>query len=231
MVAGYPGRVLVRNLFLCLPAPAFVAIVGHNGSGKTTLFRVLTGQLPYEGNIYFGSDELRNLRRPALAARLGYLPQRGAIDFAISVRELVVMGRYRHQGLFSAYSALDYQFADEALNQVGATHLAQRDFTELSGGEQQLVWLAQLSLQDADLYLLDEPTQQLDVYYRRRVFDLVHGWTQQGKTVLCSTHDLDNLNVLSGFILNLSEHRPQLRPLSPATVQQARELLEQAPAR
>ena len=109
-------------------------------------------------------------------------------------------------------------------------HLAARDFTQLSGGEQQLVWLAQLSLQDAQVYLLDEPTQQLDVYYRRQVFNLMHDWvTEEGKTVLCSTHDRDNLPALTGYLLNLSEPNPQLRPLSPATVQAAREWLEQAP--
>lgn len=232
LVAGYPGRVLVRNLFLCLPEPAFVAVVGHNGSGKTTLFRVLTGQLAYQGSACLLGEEVRGLRRAAQAGLLGYLPQRGSIGFAIAVRELVVMGRYRHHGLLSAYSATDYALADAALARVGVPHLASRDFTQLSGGEQQLVWLAQLSLQDAQVYLLDEPTQQLDVYYRRQVFDLVHNWvTEQRKTVLCSTHDLDNLPGLSGYLLNLSEPQPQLRVLSPATVQAARECLEQAPAR
>jgi iron complex transport system ATP-binding protein len=222
--------VLVRNLFLCLPGPAFVAVVGHNGSGKTTLFRVLTGQLPYQGSARLLGQEVRGLRRAAAAGLLGYLPQRGSIGFSISVRELVVMGRYRHHGLLSAYAPTDYALADAALARVGVAHLAQRDFTELSGGEQQLVWLAQLSLQDARVYLLDEPTQQLDVYYRRQVFDLVHGWaTEQGKTVLCSTHDLDNLPALTGYLLNLSEPEPQLRPISPATVQAARQWLEQAP--
>ena len=222
---------MVRNLFLCLPAPAFVAVVGHNGSGKTTLFRVLTGQLPYEGGIRVAGQELRTLSRPALAAHLGYLPQRGSIDFAIAVRELVVMGRYRHHGLFSAYTPHDYALADQALAAVGATHLAARDFTQLSGGEQQLIWLAQLSLQDAAVYLLDEPTQQLDVYYRRQVFRLMHEWATAGKTVLCNTHDLDNLLDISGFLLNLSEPEPQLRELTPASVREARAWLEQAPRR
>ena len=232
LVAGYPERVLVRNLFLCLPAPAFVAVVGHNGSGKTTLFRVLTGQLPYEGSARLLGQEVRGLRRAASAGLLGYLPQRGSLDFAIAVRELVVMGRYRHHGLLSAYAPADYALADAALAQVGMAHLAERDFTQLSGGEQQLVWLAQLSLQDAQVYLLDEPTQQLDVYYRRQVFSLLHNWaTTQSKTVLCSTHDLDNLPELTGFLLNLSEPEPQLRPISAATVQEARRWLEQAPAR
>ena len=230
LVAGYPGRVLVRNLFLCLPEPAFVAVVGHNGSGKTTLFRVFTGQLPYQGSVRLLGHEVRGLRQAAAAGLLGYLPQRGSIDFAIAVRELVVMGRYRHHSLFSAYAPTDYILADAALARVGMAHLAARDFTQLSGGEQQLVWLAQLSLQDAQVYLLDEPTQQLDVYYRRQVFNLMHDWvTEEGKTVLCSTHDLDNLPALTGYLLNLSEPNPQLRPLSPATVQAAREWLEQAP--
>ena len=231
LVAGYPGRVLVRNLFLYLPAAGFVAVVGHNGSGKTTLFRVLTGQLPYEGRVQLLGQEIRTLRRTAAAGLLGYLPQRGTIDFAIAVRELVVMGRYRHHGLLSAYNPADYALADAALARVGMAHLAARDFTQLSGGEQQLVWLAQLSLQDAQVYLLDEPTQQLDVYYRRQVFGLLHDWaTNHGKTVLCSTHDLDNLPELTGHLLNLSEPEPQLRPLSAATVLQARHWLERAPA-
>jgi len=230
LVAGYPGRVLVRNLFLCLPEPAFVAVVGHNGSGKTTLFRVLTGQLPYQGSAKLQGAEVRDLRRAATARLLGYLPQRGTLDFAISVRELVVMGRYRHHGLLSAYKPADYMLADAALARVGMTHLAARDFTQLSGGEQQLVWLAQLSLQNAQLYLLDEPTQQLDVYYRRQVFSLIHSWAaQEGKTVLCSTHDLDNLPDLTGFLLNLSEPQPQLRCLSIETVKEARHWLEMAP--
>ena len=232
LVAGYSGRVLVRNLFLRLPAPAFVAVVGHNGSGKTTLFRVLTGQLPYQGSVRLHGQEVRTLRRAASAGLLGYLPQRGSLGFAIAVRELVVMGRYRHHGLFSAYSPADYVHADAALARVGMAHLAARDFTQLSGGEQQLVWLAQLSLQDAQVYLLDEPTQQLDPYYRRQVFTLIHAWAaQEGKTVLCSTHDLDNLPELTGYLLNLSEPEPQLRPLSPATVRQAKSWLEQEPRR
>ncbi|WP_236049507.1 ABC transporter ATP-binding protein [Hymenobacter negativus] len=230
LVAGYPGRVLVRNLFLCLPAPAFVAVVGHNGSGKTTLFRVLTGQLPYQGSVQLHGHEVRHLRRAATTGLLGYLPQRGTLDFAIAVRELVVMGRYRHHSLLSAYNPTDYALADAALARVGMAHLAARDFTQLSGGEQQLVWLAQLSLQDAQVYLLDEPTQQLDVYYRRQVFSLIHSWAVQGnKSVLCSTHDLDNLPELTGYLLNLSEPEPQLRPLSSATVQEARKWLEMPP--
>lgn len=227
LVAGYEQRVLLRNLFLCVPEPAFVAIIGHNGCGKTTLFRALTGQIPYQGTIWLGAQELRTVRHPAASGKLAHLPQRGSVGFPIEVRELVVMGRFRHHRFLSAYQPLDYALAEEALAHVGAAHLARRDFTELSGGEQQLVWLAQLALQDAQLYLLDEPTQQLDVYYRRRVFSLLHSWvTEQQKTVLCITHDLDNLATLPGYLLNLSRPQPQLQVLSPPVVQAEREFLE-----
>jgi iron complex transport system ATP-binding protein len=228
LVAGYPNRVLLRNLSFCLPVPAFVAILGHNGSGKTTFFRALTGQLAYQGQVLVLGQDLRSMRRAS--GVIGYLPQRGLVDFAITVRELVLMGRYRHHGLLSSYNAHDYALADAALQEVGIAHLGPRSFPELSGGEQQLVWLAQLSLQEAQIYLLDEPTQQLDVYYRHQVFRLVHGWAQAGRTVLCSTHDLDSLPGLSGFLLNLSEREPQLRPLNADTVRAARSELERSPS-
>ncbi|WP_232341448.1 ABC transporter ATP-binding protein [Hymenobacter ginkgonis] len=233
LIAGYADKVLLRDFSLALPpTPSFVAVLGHNGAGKTTLFRVLTGQLPYQGSVQLGGpEELRTLSGPRLARRLGYLPQRGSLDFSLSVRELVVMGRYRHHGLFSTYKLADYARADAALAQVGATHLAKQDFRQLSGGEQQLVWLAQLSLQDAPLYLLDEPTQQLDVYHRRRIFELLNTWVAtENKTILCSTHDLDSLPPLAGYLLNISRPRPQLVPISLESVRAEREFLERGPA-
>ena len=233
LVAGYPNRVLLRDFSLALPAgPCFVAILGHNGAGKTTLLRVLTGQLPYQGSVQLGgTEELRTLRPSALARRLGYLPQRGSLEFDLPVRELVVMGRYRHHGLLSAYGPADYARADAALAAVGIAHLSQQNFRRLSGGEQQLVWLAQLSLQQAPLYLLDEPTQQLDVYYRQRVFELVTSWvTQEQRTVLCTTHDLDSLPGLPGFLLNISRPQPALVPISAAAVQAEYSFLARKPA-
>jgi len=234
LIAGYPNRVLLRDFSLSLPAtPTFVAVLGHNGAGKTTLFRVLTGQLPYQGSVRLsGPEELHTRRGPALARQLGYLPQRGSLDFALPVRELVVMGRYRHHGLFSTYGPADYARVDAALAAVGATHLASQDFRQLSGGEQQLVWLAQLSLHDAPLYLLDEPTQQLDVYHRGRIFALLRQWVMaEGRTILCSTHDLDSLPGMPGFLLNLSRPQPQLVPISAAAVRAERDFLEQSPSR
>lgn len=174
---------------------------------------------------------------PAAHGVLAWLPQRTEVRTPVPVRALVLMGRYRHKRWFDGWHPADYARADAALARCGVAHLAERDFTTLSGGEQQLVWLAQLWAQDAPLCLLDEPTQQLDVYHRRRVFDLLADWVlTEGRTVVVITHDLANLaalpSALSADLLNLSPAagRPQLVPLTPATVAAAQAVLEAGPS-
>ena len=230
LVAGYGQRMLIRNLFFSVPAPALVAIVGHNGGGKTTFFKALTGQIPYSGQILMADTDLRKHPRPAAAGILSYLPQKNNVSFSVTVRDLVVMGIFRQKRFLQNYTRSDYQRADELLEILEIAHLATRDFTQLSGGEQQLAWLAQLMLQDAALCLLDEPTQHLDIYHKNQVFQLLANWVQQQqKTVLCITHDLPNLYGQTGYILNLSKPNPQLEILSPATILENIKFLERKP--
>ena len=228
MVAGYEQRVLIRNLFFSLPDPALVAIVGHNGTGKTTLFKAFTGSLPYQGQILVGGQELKSHAHPAAAGLLAYLPQKNTVSFPIRVPDLVVMGLYRRKRFFEQYSEQDYAAVRDIMCRLQIDHLTDREFTELSGGEQQLVWLAQLMLQDAAICLLDEPTQQLDIYHKKRVFNLLETWVKQDqKTVLCITHDLANLQGHAGYILNLSKSQPVLETLSAATIRENIAFLEE----
>ena len=231
LVAGYEQRVLIRNLFFSLPGPAFVAIVGHNGGGKSTFFKILTGQVPYQqGQIWLQGHNLQSLSRRAITGLLSYLPQKNAVSFPMPVRDLVVMGLLRKKHFLENYSAADYQQVDTLLETLEISNLASRDFTQLSGGEQQLVWLAQLMLQNTRLCLLDEPTQQLDIYHKKKVFELIASWvSQQQKTVLCITHDLLNLYEYSGYLLNISKPQPQLEPLNPQTIAQNVAFLEKKP--
>ncbi|WP_161889450.1 ABC transporter ATP-binding protein [Pontibacter russatus] len=227
LVAGYGRRVLIRNLSFSVPAPAFVAIIGHNGAGKTTLFRAFQQKIAYQGQLLVQGQDLKRLHHPAEQGLLAYLPQKNTVTFPISVHDLVVMGLFRKKRFFENYNAADYALAAQTLQQLQLSHLSDHDFTTLSGGEQQLVWLAQLMLQDAQISLLDEPTQQLDVYYKNQVFRLLQQWVQQhGKTVLCITHDLQNLPPLQGFLLNLSKPEPALEAISAETVQANQAFLE-----
>ncbi|MFD2246541.1 ABC transporter ATP-binding protein [Pontibacter ruber] len=227
LVAGYEQRVLIRNLSFCIPAPGFIAIIGHNGAGKTTLFKAFQQQVPYQGAIRVLQQDLHSIPNPAAQGILSYLPQKNIVSFPIKVHDLVVMGLFRKKRFFENYGAQDYEQAATIMKQLHLAHLLDQDFTTLSGGEQQMVWLAQLMLQDAGICLLDEPTQQLDVYYKKQVFSLLQDWVlQQGKTVLCITHDLHNLLPMQGYILNLSKPSPVLERITPETVQQNQDFLE-----
>ncbi|MDB5261990.1 MAG: transporter ATP-binding protein [Adhaeribacter sp.] len=230
LVAGYEQRVLIRNLFLWVQAPAFVAIVGHNGAGKSTFFKILTHSLPYQGQILINQHELKRFANPANSGLLSYLPQKNTVTFPVKVRDLVVMGLFRHKRFFEQYSEQDYLTVQQLLARLEIAHLLHREFTELSGGEQQLVWLAQLMLQDAAICLLDEPTQQLDIYHKKRVFSLLYNWvTEQNKLILCITHDLANLYGYTGYLLNLSKDAPALEILSAETIRENIAYLEEKP--
>jgi iron complex transport system ATP-binding protein len=217
LIAGYGQQPVIRNLFFSIAQPGFVAIVGSNGSGKSTLFKTLAGELVFSGQIQWQGKPIADWQHSGYYALLS---QTQSIGFSISVRELVVAGLFRTKALLETYSAADYEQAEQALNNLGYSHLARRDFTMLSGGEQQMAWLAQLMVQDAPLLLLDEPTQHLDVANRQNIFDLMQRWAASGKTVLCITHDLAYLEDMPGWLLNLSAPQPRLEPLSPERVKQ-----------
>ena len=227
LVAGYGQRVLIRNLSFSVPSPAFIAIIGHNGAGKTTFFKAFQQKIDYKGQLLLHNQDLKHLSNPAEKGLLSYLPQKNVINFPIKVHDLVVMGLFRKKRFFENYDTADYRQAAQVLEQLQLSHLIDHDFTTLSGGEQQLVWLAQLMLQDAEIILLDEPTQQLDVYYKNQVFSLLQDWAvTKGKTILCITHDLSNLLPLQGNLLNLSKPEPILEPISAEAVRENQAFLE-----
>lgn len=135
---------------------------------------------------------------------MSWLPQHKAPVFDATVLQHVLMGRYRFKQFWAQYNEQDHQIAMDLLNQVGLASRAHDLMTNLSGGEQQLVWLAQLQAQDADVVLLDEPTQYLDLRNQHLIvetlFDLAH---KKGKLVVFSTHDLHLLAGREAMIVHL----------------------------
>ncbi len=227
LIVGYEQNVLIHNLFFSLPGPCFLAVAGHNGSGKTTLFKALLGQIPFKGAISVMGQPVQSYTPQQLAGVRSYLPQKNELRFPVAVRDLVVMGRYRFKRFFEHYSAADYDLANQALAKFGLLHLAERDINLLSGGEQQLVWMAQLMVQDAKIWLLDEPAQQLDIYNRSRLYRMLgQAVEQHQRTVLCITHDIYNLYNVKGFLLNVSKPKPKLEPLSRQVVEENLAFLE-----
>ena len=207
-------KTLIQNLSIELKEPAFVAVIGHNGSGKTSLFKAILDLLPYTGEIYTSS-------LPA------HLSQKNAVHFDIKSNELAVMGKFKEKNFFEHYSNKDFSAVQLIFEQLGISHLTEATILHLSGGEQQLVWLAQVILQNQQILLLDEPTQYLDVQNKKRVFHFLKNLvTQEKKTILCITHDLLNLYSMEGYLLNLSTESPRLEIISKETIDRNLAFLE-----
>jgi iron complex transport system ATP-binding protein len=198
---AYDERPVLRRISFDLEAGDFVGIVGPNGSGKSTLVDLVDGILrPDGGEVLVAGRSTGAYRRRDLARQVALVPQHFDLDFDLAVREVVEMGAYCHGKEGASCSD-----ARQTLARLGVAELADRRFVELSGGEKQLVVLAQALMQEAPLLLLDEPASALDVSHQLRLFDLLRELNGDGLTVLCILHDLnlalhyfDRLLVLSG---------------------------------
>ncbi len=190
----YPSsdqELALENVTLCLPTGTRLALVGPNGAGKSTLLKAIAGLLPiHSGEISVFGQPIVNCRQ-----RVAYLPQRGDIDwrFPVSLRKLVLAGRYVHMGWFKRPDKSDLKIADQMIDRMGLTALADRQIGQLSGGQQQRALLARALTQQADLLLLDEPLNAVDATTRNIIADVLTQLKHEGKAVIAATHDLGRL--------------------------------------
>jgi manganese/zinc/iron transport system ATP- binding protein len=191
LTVAYGERPALWDVDLDVPAGTLMAIVGPNGAGKTTLIRAVLGLLkPAAGSVrVFGRpyDEQRRL--------VAYVPQRGSVDwdFPTDVLDVVTMGRYGSLGWLRRPGRRDREAALMALDHVGLLHLAGRQIGQLSGGQQQRVFLARALVQDAQVYLMDEPFQGVDATSERAIVTLLQELRSQGRTVVAVHHDLQTV--------------------------------------
>jgi iron complex transport system ATP-binding protein len=187
---GYPGRTVGRGVTLAVAPGESLALLGPNGGGKTTFLKTMLGLLPpHGGSATINDTPLASLAVGDRARRIGYVPQAHAGAFAFMVRDVVLMGRTAHQGLFSSPSATDHAIADAALAELGISHLADKPYTMISGGERQLVLIARALAQEPAYIVLDEPTASLDFGNQGKVMRQIGALTVKGLGVLFTTHD------------------------------------------
>lgn len=185
---SYQRQPILHNISLTIPAASFATILGRNGSGKSTLLRCLSGLLPLPtGTVWIDGQDLSQITVAARAQLLGYLPQFHAPIFPFLVRDVVVTGRASR--IFLTPSRQDYQKSLEALELLNILHLEARPYTDLSGGERQLVMIARIVAQSPKIILLDEPLAHLDLCNQIRLLQLLQLLTQQGKTIIAVLHD------------------------------------------
>ena len=190
---GYHDHRVGSGVTLELAAGEVLCLLGPNGSGKTTLFKTLLGLLPPQGGaVWLDGSDLNTLTRAQIARRISYVPQAHSAFFAYTVREVVLMGRTAHMGLFAAPSARDYAASITAIRRMGLEHLSHALYTRISGGERQLALIARALAQDARLLVMDEPTANLDFGNQVRVLEHIRKLAADGIGVLLSTHDPDH---------------------------------------
>ena len=191
LTLAYQQRPVLWDVDLEVPQGVLMAIVGPNGAGKTTLLRTVLGLLrPAAG-------EVRVFGRPYAEQRrlVAYVPQRGSVDwdFPTTALDIVTMGTYGGLGWVRRPGASERSRATAALVQVGMQDYADRQISQLSGGQQQRVFLARALVQDAQVYLMDEPFQGVDATTERAIVDLLRALRAEGKTVVAVHHDLQTV--------------------------------------
>ena len=192
VTVAFGDRTILADASLSLQAGERVALVGPNGAGKSTLLRVLTGVLqPRRGNVTLRSEAIRTLDRKAVARAIAVVPELTQLPFAMTVREVVALGRLPHDPPLSGSRQIDDDAVEAAMERVGVGQLAERDARRLSMGERQLVFVAIALAQAAPILVLDEPTAHLDIRHQVEVMQLLVDLNERdGATIVAVLHDL-----------------------------------------
>ncbi|MGE3780356.1 MAG: metal ABC transporter ATP-binding protein [Pirellulaceae bacterium] len=191
MTVAYHRKAVIWDIDYDAPRGRLVAIVGPNGAGKSTLIKAVLDLVPKV------SGEVTIFGRPYRAnrQRVAYVPQRESVDwdFPVNALDVVAMGLYRRIGWCRPVTRKYRTAALDALNRVGMADFAYRQISQLSGGQQQRVFLARALVQNADLFLMDEPFAGVDASTERAIVELLKELKGQGKTALVVHHDLQTV--------------------------------------
>lgn len=203
ITASYGSQPVLHSVSTEFANGQLTALVGPNGCGKSTLLKAIMGFVPTsQGAVRLQGKSVRDLSRRDMALRIAYLPQENICPEYMTLGELIEIAGYARYSLFGGPSAADRQLFADALDTVGLTGLAHRQVNRLSGGQRQRAWIAMVLAQNAEVILLDEPVNHLDVKYQYAVLSLVRTLTRRfGKTVVIVLHDL---NLTTAFADNVA---------------------------
>ncbi|MDH3573687.1 MAG: ABC transporter ATP-binding protein [Desulfobacteraceae bacterium] len=201
---------VLKNVSFQVPKQDFFIIIGPNGSGKTTLMKIISGLLkPRNGELKIQNRSIDQYHRKALARIIAFVPQMTFADFPFTVTEIVLMGRSPYLGMLGLEEEKDMEIARQAIAFTGLENLAHRKLDQLSGGEQQRVFIARAICQEPDIILLDEPTASLDLAYQVRIMDLMEQLkNEKGITVVMVSHDVNLAAMYADHLLLL--HKGQV---------------------
>ncbi len=211
LTVAYREKPVLWDVDFHAPQGVLLAIVGPNGAGKSTLIKTILGLVkPAAGQIsVFGK------RYQPQSKLIGYVPQRTSVDwdFPTNVLDVVMMGRYGHLGWIKRPGGEEKKMAIECLEKVGMSEFAYRQISQLSGGQQQRVFIARAFIQDAPIYLMDEPLAGVDAATEKGIIDLLQELRSRGKTVICVHHDLQTLREYFDWAMLLNVRAVAIGPV------------------
>jgi manganese/zinc/iron transport system ATP- binding protein len=205
LTVAYRDNPVLWDIDLEVPSGVLMAIVGPNGAGKTTLIKAIMGLVrPVAGQVAVFGRPYEKQRR-----LVGYVPQRASVDwdFPTVVLDVVMMGRYGVLGWVRRPGRRERDLALRALEEVGLVEFANRQISQLSGGQQQRVFLARALVQDAQIYLMDEPFQGVDAVTEHSIVVLLKELRERGKTVVVVHHDLQTVSEYFDWVTLLNVRR------------------------
>lgn len=195
----HKGRTIFSDVNFTLDHGEILTILGPNGAGKSTLLNCITNLLsPTSGKVLLEGQDIRQLPLKEIAKIIGYVPQTHTPAYGYTVRDFVVMGRAPYLGMFQKPSEKDYALVDQVLDSLNIAHLADRPYTEISGGERQQASIARVIVQKPKIIMFDEPTNHLDYGNQLRTVAMVKDLANRGYAVVMTTHMPDHAILLGG---------------------------------
>lgn len=187
------GPEILKGVSLSIEPGQIVCLLGSNGTGKTTLLRALLGfTTPKSGEILVDGRALAGMKTRDRAHYMAYVPQSSDLAFPYLAKEVVLMGRVSHLGAGAAHGARDHEVVAQSLERLQISHLANRRYQELSGGERQMVLVARALAQQAELLVMDEPTANLDYHNQVKILTAIKHLASQGLAILMTSHYPDH---------------------------------------
>jgi iron complex transport system ATP-binding protein len=199
---GYNKKEIVHGVSFGAEEGEFVCIVGSNGCGKTTTLKSVLGLLkPFEGTVEVDGHNTLGMTDKERATYFAYIPQAHTPPFPFTVADVIIMGRTPYVGTLARVSSKDRRIAFDAMKLLGIEHLAKRVYTQLSGGQQQLVLIARALAQEPRVLIMDEPTASLDFGNQQIVLRQMKSLVRSGTTVIMVTHDPDHALVCADRVI------------------------------
>jgi iron complex transport system ATP-binding protein len=205
---SYGKQKVLNNVSMTAETGEMLAVLGPNGVGKSTLFQCILGLLPFEhGKIRINGDNMKTLGISELAKRVAYIPQSHTPAFNFPVFDIVLMGTSAQISAVNIPGKGQIDLAEQSIERLGITHLKNRGYQQISGGERQLTLIARALAQNAKILVMDEPTSNLDYGNQIRILTQIKKLANDGYTVIYSTHNPDQSFMFADKVLALLDGR------------------------